>query len=29
MPRVILEAANDALPADLKKRLGDMTTLGA
>ena len=28
MPRVILEAANDALPADLKKRLGDMTTLG-
>jgi uncharacterized protein (DUF362 family) len=29
MPRVILEAANGALPADLKKRLGGMTTLGA
>lgn len=27
MPTVILEAANDALPADLKKRLGDMTTI--
>ena len=29
MPRVILETANDALPVDLKKRLGDMTTPGA
>jgi uncharacterized protein (DUF362 family) len=28
MPRVILEAANNSLPADLKKRLGDMTTPG-
>lgn len=29
LPRVILEAANDALPADLKKRLGEMATPGA
>jgi hypothetical protein len=28
MPRVILEAANDSLPANLKERLGDMTTPG-
>jgi uncharacterized protein (DUF362 family) len=28
MPRVMLEAANDSLPADLKKRLDDMTTPG-
>lgn len=29
LPRVIFEAANDALPANLKKRLSDMTTPGA
>jgi uncharacterized protein (DUF362 family) len=29
MPRVILEAANDALPEDLKKRLSEMTTRSA
>jgi uncharacterized protein (DUF362 family) len=29
MPRVILEAANNALPEDLKKRLSEMTTRSA
>ena len=29
MPRVILEAANNALPENLKKRLNEMTTRSA